>query len=223
MRKDPRSFEIWKIQSRRAVLASIAMAAVAPVGCLAKYFSKPENEPAANQVKSTPAAKGRLVCIWDKKVNFSEDQTRGGAIMPVLVGRVYLVDSDVKVHLGDGSLIIDLYDCSPGTGHAKEPKMLEELRIDPDNLKRFAKKDFIGDGYHIMFPWYTYRPEITNVNIIMRYEEDGKFWTETSGGFAVNHDEAIERIRKGLSVVNPAMRETALLPASATSAARPGN
>ena len=130
--------------------------------------------------------------------------------MPVLVGRVFLFGPDMAVpYLGDGSLIVDLYDSSPHHGPDTEPKLIDELRIDPESLKKFAKKDMIGEGYTIIFPWYSYRMDISHVYIIMRYEfPDKTAIVHQSGTVTINHVEAQERVRKGMPISNPAMRTT---------------
>jgi hypothetical protein len=201
------------ILSRRDVLAGLALAVLAPAGCLDKYMVK--KEPAAPA--PPPESKQRIVSVWDNKVHFADDSQHGGAPMPVLVGKIFLfgpeidtVDSaksPVMPFIGDGSLIIDLYDNTPHRGVETDPKMLEEFRIDPVTLKKFAKKDVFGDGYTIFFPWYTYRADISHVYIIMRYTfPDGTYVLHQSGMVSINHMEVQERLRKGMPVSNPAMR-----------------
>jgi hypothetical protein len=199
--------------TRRALLAGAALAALAPVGCLGKHFAK-KDPPAPQQAAEEAAepvaeSQERLVCVWDSGIRFGEDQKHGGAPMPGLRGRAFLFGPDLnRPFVGDGSLIIDLYDCTPHRGSDAEPKLLEELRIDPKTLKnKLAQKDFVGDGYTILFPWYTYRPDISHVNIIMRYTfADGRYLMHQSGLLAINHTDAQERIRRGMPISNPSMR-----------------
>jgi hypothetical protein len=216
----------WTIPSRREILAGLVLAALAPAGCLDKHLTRKDGAPAPPAPPALPDLEHRLVSVWDNKLNYSSDLSRGGAPMPVLVGRVFLFGPDfealqnnnpthkvVKSYIGDGSLIVDLYDNTPHRGPETEAMLIDELRVDAATLKKFAKTDVFGDGYTIMFPWYTYRPDISNVYIIMRYTfPDGKFIVHQSDPLTINHAEAQERMRKRMPITNPAMRMTNLPP-----------
>ncbi len=70
--------------------------------------------------------------------------------------------------IGDGKLVVDLYQGPiPRTG---DPRPLEEWRFDPATLKGLAKRDFLGWGYTVPLPWGTYRPDLTCVQMKVRYE-----------------------------------------------------
>src|SRR5262249_41445546 len=43
-------------------------------------------------------------------------------------------------------------------------------RIDQDTLQRLLRRDMIGWGYTLFLPWGTYKPEITQVHLKVRYE-----------------------------------------------------
>jgi hypothetical protein len=199
--------------TRRASLAVFVLAALAPLGCLSKQplISKKEN----SQPPPIVPMDGRLITEWDNKIAYGADMSRGGAPMPVLLGRLFLFGQDMAhPYIGDGSMIIDLYDATPSrVGPDGEPKQIEMMIVDPDTLKRFAKKDLIGDGYSILFPWYTYRQDISHVYIVARYtSKEGKSLIHTSGTFSIDHNETKERLKKGMSVSHPAMRAAAEIP-----------
>src|SRR5208337_2466794 len=89
--------------------------------------------------------------------------------LPGLAGRLYLFGPNIDYPLaGDGRLTVDLFNDEPEAG--KEPKLLEQWRIDKDTLKRLLKKDTIGWGYTLFLPWGTYKPEITHVHLRLRYD-----------------------------------------------------
>src|SRR5258708_4845348 len=188
--------------TRRAALSGLALAALSPLGCLGKYFAKKDDAKAA--------FKGRLVSTWDKKVAYAPDVSRGGAVMPGLVGRIYLFGPDMAVpYIGDGSLIVDLYDSTP-RGPDSQPKLTDHLDVDPTALRSFAKTDFVGKGYDIFFPWFNCSQEVTQVYLQMRYTAaNGDSYFHQSGTFAVDHSETQERIKKGQPIVNPVMKESA--------------
>ena len=193
--------------TRRAFLGGMALAALAPLGCLGRHFAKKE-EP-------KPVPKGRFVSTWDNKIAFAPDVSRGGMVMPGLVGRIYLFGLDRGTpYIGDGSLVIDLFDSTPH-GPNGEPKLTDHMEVPADVLKQFAKKDFVGDGYTIFFPWFNYRPDVTQAYIQMRYTAaNGESHFHQSGTFTVDHTETRERLKKNLSIagISPTANETPVLP-----------
>ena len=63
-------------------------------------------------------------------------------------------------YIGDGDLLIDLYDSTP-RGPGSEPIMTDQFRITPEALREFARTDnTFGDGYTILFPWFHNRREV---------------------------------------------------------------
>ena len=189
--------------TRRTALMGMALAAIAPLGC----FGTTRNLAHKSEVKLPP--KGRLVSAWENKVVFAPDVSRGGAVMPGLSGRVFLFGPDMAVpYITDGTLVVDLHDATP-QGGVSEPKMIEQFRIAPEALAQLAKKDVFGDGYTIFFPWSTYRPDISHLYIQMRFETTkGDAYFHQSGTFTVDHAEAKERVRKGMSINNPSMQSS---------------
>jgi hypothetical protein len=129
-----------------------------------------------------------LVFAWNSKVVYAPDPMRGGAPEPYLIGRMYLLGPGYSGPLMcDGSLIVDLYDATPH-GPGIDPQFIEELRLFPDTLKKFVKEDIIGQGFTIPFVWRTYRPDITHVNMIARFDPiKGKSLLHQSGALALDH------------------------------------
>jgi hypothetical protein len=117
----------------------------------------------------TPAC--QVVARWFPEVATTPDPARGGMPVSGLVGRVYLFGQEVGAPLsGDGSLVVDLYDETPGARPAEAtPVPLEEWRFDPETLKRLQRQDPVGWGYTLFLPWSTYRAEITHVRLMVRY------------------------------------------------------
>jgi hypothetical protein len=189
---------------RRAALTGSALALMVFAGCLGKNVN--------NKEPLKPAAKGRLISSWDNKVTFAPDFARGGAIMPGLVGRVYLFGPDQAVpYIGDGSLIVTLYDATPH-GPDSQPKVTDNFVIDPQSLRQFAKTDVFGDGYTVFFPWFNYGPEVKQVYLQIRYTAaNGESFFHQSGTFPVDHAETHERIKKRMPINNPIVKETAAL------------
>jgi hypothetical protein len=198
-----------KLIDRRTALAGLALAALAPLGCLDKTFAKKEVAP-----PPLPAPHDTLVTIWSKKVVYAPDPWKGGAVTPGLVGRIFLIGPGDKPgaigapYLGDGSLIVDLWD-NTERGVNTEPKMMVNVHFPPEVLINLAKKDVWGDGYSIWIPWEQYRPDIIQVYVNVGYTSAaGEKLFGQSGTFPVDHSETFERLRKGMSVGPPAPAPT---------------
>jgi hypothetical protein len=111
----------------------------------------------------------QVVVNWTPEVVFTPDVAHGGTAMPGLTGRLYLFGQQIKYpEEADGSLIVDLYDETPGHGNA--PVLLEQWRVDNDTLKKLKRRDRVGWGYTFFLPWATYKPEITTVHLRLRYQ-----------------------------------------------------
>jgi hypothetical protein len=116
-----------------------------------------------------PGIPCRVVAWWQPHVVFTPDPVRHGASAPGLAGRLYLFGPQIDFPMvGDGSLVVDLYDetgCPPG-----QPALQEEWRLDPVTLKQLLRRDMIGWGYTLFLPWGRYRPDLTRVQLRVRYE-----------------------------------------------------
>jgi hypothetical protein len=111
----------------------------------------------------------QIVATWNHQVAFVPDPVHGGAEAPGLAGRLYLFGPEISFPLiDDGSVVVDLYDDTKPAGEG-QPIPLEEWRLDPATLKRLAKRDMIGWGYTLFLPWGTYKPEISQVHLKVRY------------------------------------------------------
>ena len=148
---------------RRAAFASFPLLILS--GCVT-LDPGPSSDDAG---KSATAAPNQLVAFWQPDVQFTPDPANGGAEKPTLFGRVYLFGPDLKYPMiGDGKLVVDLYRGPIPRDGAAQP--LEEWRFDPATLKGLAKRDFLGWGYTVPLPWGTYRPDLTCVQMKVRYE-----------------------------------------------------
>jgi hypothetical protein len=111
----------------------------------------------------------QVVTTWQNTVMFSPDQVHGGTPVPGITGRLYLFGPEISTPLvGDGGVMVDLYDDAP-KAQGGQPVMLEEWRLDADTLKKLLRRDPIGWGYTLFLPWGTYRPEIRQVHLVLRY------------------------------------------------------
>ncbi len=111
----------------------------------------------------------QVVATWNPGVVKTPDPVHDGEPAPGLVGRIYLFGAEVGAPLvGDGSLVVDLYDDTAGPAGPGAPA-LERWEIDRDTLKRLQRRDAIGWGYTVFLPWATYKPEVNRVHLKVRY------------------------------------------------------
>lgn len=111
-----------------------------------------------------------VVATWNPKVVYTPDPANGGKPSPGLAGRVYLFGPTPDCPLAcDGSIAVEVYDDTPKNGQASSV-LLEQWHFDPATLKRLQKKDMIGEGYTLFLPWGTYRTDIKQVHLQLRFE-----------------------------------------------------
>ena len=127
---------------------------------------------ATNGARPPKGAVCKVVATWVPQVVSTSDPTRNGLPTPCIAGRVYLFDMDLSHTLmGDGSLIVELYDSSIIDPHTNQPKQLERWTFDADTLnQKLLKRDFFEWGYTLGLPWGSYRPDITKVEMRVRYQ-----------------------------------------------------
>jgi hypothetical protein len=209
---DPLTRRPEKLIDRRSALMGLGFAALAPLGCFGtgkNLISKQQPEPAL------APAQGRIVVSWDKHVKYADDQSKGGAVYPCLLGRIYLFGPDQAVpYIGDGDLQIDLYDSTPH-GPGSEPQMTDMFCIGPEVLKKFARADNVfGQGYTVLFPWFHYRRDVAQVYITTRYRSLEAIQAAAVPGsppkgeqlfdqstFSINHSATEELEKKGMGYV----------------------
>jgi hypothetical protein len=149
--------------SRMMQTAAWVFAAFGLTGCvLTEGFHRPKEEMPAGSVYQVHAT-------WESRVMVTQDVLNQGAPLAGVAGRMYLFGQELGAPvIGDGIAIVDLQDVTPETAQGK-PKLLERWEIDQATLKRLARKDTIGWGYTLFLPWSTYRPEVTRVQLQVRY------------------------------------------------------
>jgi len=152
-------------------------------GCLSAGCVTTDMAPSASAGKGQPAAVKeqpppcQLVVRWHNEVVHAPDPTHGGALIPVLVGRIYLFGQAMAAPLeGDGAVSVELFNpadvVAPGTEGTPEggPRRLDRWNIDAVTLQRLRRKDMIGWGYNLALPWSHYRPELTRLQMRVCYQ-----------------------------------------------------
>ena len=116
-----------------------------------------------------PAA--QVHATWDNRVRVTPDPVNGGAPQPVIAGRMYLFGQELdRSLLNHGKVVVDLYDM---TGAPQTPpRMLERWQIDDTTLQKFRRKDIIGEGYTLVLPWGTFRPDVAQVKMHLCFQPE---------------------------------------------------
>ena len=150
---------------RRAARWSVLLIAAVNGGCV----SLPYVSNLSGDEPPPPGQAFQVVAWWQPEVRYAADPTRNGAAIPGLAGRIYLFGQEpCHPFPGDGGFVMDLFDAS-----GSQEVQLEEWRFDPDTMKRLLRRDIMGWGYTVFLPWGTYRPEIKQVRLQVRYEPPG--------------------------------------------------
>ena len=127
-----------------------------------------------NKIHKNGKVPCQIVSTWKPEVLHVSDPARQGLSSPGLAGRLYLFGAEVDTPMAaEGNLFIDLYDL--GQGGPVPPVHLENWHLDPVTLKKLKKKDPVGEGYTLFLPWATYRPEISRIQLKIRYETGAEY------------------------------------------------
>ena len=140
----------------------------------------------------------QVLALWGEGIVVQPDPMRHGVPSPGLAARIYLVGRDLGRPLaGDGSLSVYLYDAAQQLSDEAVPQ--EVWNIDPANLQRVLTRDGLGWGYDLWLPWRTYRPGVSQVRLVVKYQSpQGAVAWSSSTDYAVRAPGA----GKPLSVVH---------------------
>ncbi len=127
----------------------------------------------------------QVVAMWNNQVITGVDPTHSGAPMHGLAGRVWLFGADLHQNLlADGKLVVELYGILPGQ---TQPARMETWEIKKEVLNGvFRRTDGIGPGYSLSLPWPGYRPDVTQVQLWVRYEPEKGVPVSAINGVTLN-------------------------------------
>ena len=109
---------------------------------------------------------------WEHEVRFTPDTENNGKPMPTVVGRVTLFANDLTTPVvAKGIISVYLYNDMPDAHKDDEP--LEYWALDASTVQRLVKRDAAGWGYTLVLPWTSYRPELTQVRLKVRFDRAG--------------------------------------------------
>lgn len=151
--------------ARRGTFVAALLLAVAP-GCVSSGQVIPGLGESAQPPVTVVAA------YWQNQVIFGVDPVHNGAPMAGLSGRVCLFDKDVKdTRTADGRLVVELYAAPPEHPQGPPVRMeVWEISKETLNAQCLSKDRFGLGGYALNLPWPSYRPDIGQVQMRVRYE-----------------------------------------------------
>lgn len=151
---------LTRIKRTGLCLAALVACALAP-GCVTlKELCSRDCPP-----RGTPC---QVVAQWETQVAHAADPVSGGTLKPGIAGRLYLFGPTIDYPMAcDGTLTVELFN---QTDNANPSEPLERWTIDPVTLARLGRKGGIGWGYSLFLPWATYRPEINQVRLRVKFE-----------------------------------------------------
>jgi len=170
---------------RRLILGSLAAATAAFVlGCGTKHADAPpapqpsavaddgkpdaDEKPSSSNEEKTPA-KARAAHIeaaWESKLRYQPDSPPTNC---AVAGRVRFFSEEKETpQEANGHVTIQLFD-QTSPGDEKAPP-LEEWSIDATTVKFFLAANTSSPEYAFVLPWSTYKPEITQVRMEVKYE-----------------------------------------------------
>jgi hypothetical protein len=115
----------------------------------------------------------QVVATWDQAVRYTPDPANNGVLVPGIAGRVYLFGpGEVKDPLvGNGTLTVELFDPArpPGPNGAIP---VYHWSLDAGTMQKLLRRDPVGMGYTLWLPCLPYDPQMTQVELRMRYDQD---------------------------------------------------
>jgi hypothetical protein len=128
------------------------------------------------------AAAREITVLWQPRLAYLPDPSKGGATGGGLTGNLFLVGPGDQAVVPNGKLTVDLYDETVRPGN--NPNQLRERwEIDKDTLKRLATNhELLGRSYVLFLPWPSYRPDVTKVKLTVRYDPEHGYplWADPS-------------------------------------------
>jgi hypothetical protein len=151
---------------RRVTFAALLLAAA---GCTTTADLIPAigDGPASGEVTQVSA-------VWHDQVLFSPDPANGGVMSPGLAGRLFFFGPNMGHPLAaNGDVVVGLFDPTH-LGPDGSPTALGTWKFEKAMLQQFLRHDTIGWGYTLLLPWPSYRPDIKQVEMRVRYDAGKK-------------------------------------------------
>jgi hypothetical protein len=161
--------------TRRArVLLAAGLAAAAASGCVTTRFASVQTAVANAIAPEKPAPATEFACGWQNRLATLPDPTRNGALVPGVVGQVFLYSADYKPADVGGDLTLTVHDATPRPPGA--PAMRPEVwHFTKDVLRKLAVADErFGRSLVVFLPWPESWRDVNRLHIQARYDQPGE-------------------------------------------------
>jgi hypothetical protein len=139
----------------------------------------------------SPQQPATVLALWQPEVDYRPDVLHDGKMIAGIRGRLYLLFDDLSgTFYADGTLVVEMQ--GETRGSKGQPVVLDKWEIDRETLRKWRRRDIVGDGYSLWLPWESYRPDGTCIQMKVRFDQPGRppLCTESSPF-------AVERPRSG--------------------------
>jgi hypothetical protein len=123
--------------------------------------------------KPVPAAE--MTVIWRRYLDELPDPSRNGQMVPGLAGQMFVFTDALQPTDANGTLTVDMIDLTPRQPGVGPPPLLpERWQFDKEALRKLLSPDEKwGRGYVVFLPWKAFRPDVTRVQISVRFDQEG--------------------------------------------------
>jgi hypothetical protein len=143
--------------------AKIPVTTTSSVASLAKFVAK---TPGKNDATDFALA-------WQKKIAYLPDPTKNGAMLPGVVGQMFLFTAEGMSASANGKLVIEMFDMTGRATGSEAGERLGTWTFDKETLKRLQTMDeIVGKTYAVFLPWPHYDAKVTRVKITGRFEPE---------------------------------------------------
>jgi hypothetical protein len=155
--------------ARRGLLLALGVLALAPASGCTAFQRVSTSQWLATGWCDDAAQVSQVMAFWDNRVHITENTRNDGAPLPVMAGRVFLVNEEAKKLVeADGFIRVQMFDVTdPRPGAAQ--RKLASWEFDPHSLKRLMRKDTAGIGYTLVLPWQEHDPSVKKVRMQVGY------------------------------------------------------
>ena len=137
----------------------------ASISKLAKYVGKAVPRGAASEIALT----------WQHQVKKLPDPVHNGAMGYGIAGQMFLFGPGFKPVDAHGKLVVEMYDNTNKSNEETGP-LLGNYTFNKEQLRQMiAMDERFGKSYTLFLPWPEYKPGVTLLKFVARYEQDDCF------------------------------------------------
>jgi hypothetical protein len=123
--------------------------------------------------EAPPAPVAEFACAWQNRLQHLPDPSRGGSMIPGVVGQVFLYEADNTEADVNGDLVVVVSDATPRPDNAPRPKS-EVWHFTQDTLRKMIVQDErFGKSIVLFLPWPDSWRDVNRLSVQARYDQPG--------------------------------------------------